>query len=59
MLTDPFGRIAVEFGGNRGVVVGYVSRGRTKKIVAIVICRRSFHDVPLSDLKVVRAPKKK
>jgi hypothetical protein len=44
----------VEWKDGRGRVVGWVSRGRTKKIYAIVLVRRSFVAVPLEELKVTR-----
>jgi hypothetical protein len=48
----------VEWEGGHGRIVGWVSRGRTKKIFAIVLVRRSFVAVPIGELKLVRAPKK-
>ena len=50
--------IYVECKEGRGRVVGWVSRGRTKKICAIVLIRKKIVAVPIEELKVVRAPKK-
>lgn len=59
MLTDIHGRLAVEWKGGTGVVVGYTSRGRTKKIVAIVVSGRKLYDVPIGEISVIRSPKKR
>lgn len=50
--------VYVEWKDGRGWVAQWLSVGRTKKICAIVVCRKKIHVVPIGDLRVVRAPKK-
>lgn len=57
LADDPTAPIHVDCREGRGRVVGFTSRGRTKKIVAIVLIGRKFVDVPLGDLRAVRARK--
>lgn len=59
MYDDPASLIYAECPQGTGRVIAFTSRGRTKKIIAILLIGKRFVDVPLADLKHIRAPRKK